>query len=489
MEKDLSNSPSTQQQGSLLFSNTPSDSSMAVLSPPASRYAFEPSASTAAIPPLGTVHPLDGSPLLEPNTSGNFGSSGYFIDRPSSSIGYGNENDVPAFEPQTQLVLQGFTQDLKTFTNWLKHLNAEEQRTCMDVFLGEIKEEVWQYVKSKVNNTTATRSTNDQGLLFSPPLSSSNIYQQPVRPVSPLLALSSESATLDSILSDEQARGLLAHPKPVHQFPSQMRTGNSLAAVMGGDPVRPRSAGHANSAGGKFQRSSQLGAQTKAHQSQSTAPLLRVFSPEVDPSGFQRRTREFMEPASVGGEFGLTSSELAGSNAIKLSNSLNTITHRSKLDSNKPKPAEPTTPTWSSVVASSDERGRLPVSRAPQNQSSSLPPATRLASKPEPLSKSTIHSPQAKAAGSSHLKSPLNAPVPPKSPVPRDIASRSLLKDIPAWLKALRLHKYTENLQSLNWADMIELSDSQLADLGVSTVGARNKLLKSFAFVKENLHD
>ncbi|GMF05571.1 unnamed protein product [Ambrosiozyma monospora] len=76
-----------------------------------------------------------------------------------------------------------------------------------------------------------------------------------------------------------------------------------------------------------------------------------------------------------------------------------------------------------------------------------------------------------------------------KSPMPKDISSKKLLNDIPAWLKALRLHKYTENLKHLKWQDMIELNDSQLCDLGVGTVGARNKLLKSFTFVKENLHE
>ncbi|ODQ49099.1 hypothetical protein PICMEDRAFT_18969, partial [Pichia membranifaciens NRRL Y-2026] len=55
-----------------------------------------------------------------------------------------------------------------------------------------------------------------------------------------------------------------------------------------------------------------------------------------------------------------------------------------------------------------------------------------------------------------------------------------LLADIPAWLKTLRLHKYTENLQHLRWQDMVALDDAALAQLGVSTLGARNKLLKSF---------
>jgi hypothetical protein len=69
--------------------------------------------------------------------------------------------------------------------------------------------------------------------------------------------------------------------------------------------------------------------------------------------------------------------------------------------------------------------------------------------------------------------------------MPKDIASDVLLNDIPAWLKALRLHKYTENMQGLKWEEMVRLDDSGLSALGVSTVGARNKLLKSFTYVLE----
>lgn len=68
---------------------------------------------------------------------------------------------------------------------------------------------------------------------------------------------------------------------------------------------------------------------------------------------------------------------------------------------------------------------------------------------------------------------------------PEILCQRELLEDIPAWLKKLRLHKYRSNLESYTWREMIEFDDGKLEQLGVSALGARNKLLKAFNIVKE----
>lgn len=60
-----------------------------------------------------------------------------------------------------------------------------------------------------------------------------------------------------------------------------------------------------------------------------------------------------------------------------------------------------------------------------------------------------------------------------------------LLNDVPAWLRQLRLHKYTDNLKSMKWQDMVKMSDSDLEAKGVSALGARRKLLKAFETVNE----
>jgi hypothetical protein len=68
---------------------------------------------------------------------------------------------------------------------------------------------------------------------------------------------------------------------------------------------------------------------------------------------------------------------------------------------------------------------------------------------------------------------------------PEDPTKPELLNDIPAWLRSLRLHKYTDNLKDLKWEDMVELDDAGLEKRGVAAVGARRKMLKVFEQVRE----
>ncbi|KAF2429518.1 hypothetical protein EJ08DRAFT_273701 [Tothia fuscella] len=68
---------------------------------------------------------------------------------------------------------------------------------------------------------------------------------------------------------------------------------------------------------------------------------------------------------------------------------------------------------------------------------------------------------------------------------PEDPTDPSLLQDIPAWLRSLRLHKYTDNLKDLKWSELVELDDDGLEKRGVNALGARRKMLKVFEQVKE----
>ncbi|KAK5629733.1 hypothetical protein RRF57_005448 [Xylaria bambusicola] len=67
---------------------------------------------------------------------------------------------------------------------------------------------------------------------------------------------------------------------------------------------------------------------------------------------------------------------------------------------------------------------------------------------------------------------------------PEDPTDPTLLQDIPAWLRSLRLHKYTDNLKDMKWTDLIELDDAALEKRGVNALGARRKMLKVFEQVK-----
>jgi SAM domain (Sterile alpha motif) len=61
---------------------------------------------------------------------------------------------------------------------------------------------------------------------------------------------------------------------------------------------------------------------------------------------------------------------------------------------------------------------------------------------------------------------------------PEDPTNPDLLQDIPAWLRSLRLHKYTDNLKHMKWQDLIELDEKGLEERGVNALGARRKMLK-----------
>ncbi|KAE8259503.1 hypothetical protein A4X13_0g971 [Tilletia indica] len=69
-------------------------------------------------------------------------------------------------------------------------------------------------------------------------------------------------------------------------------------------------------------------------------------------------------------------------------------------------------------------------------------------------------------------------------PVEEEAVDISMLEDIPAWLRHLRLHKYTPNFESSNWREMVLMDDKALEDKGVAALGARRKMLKTFEVVR-----
>ncbi|KAK0461018.1 uncharacterized protein EV420DRAFT_173505 [Desarmillaria tabescens] len=68
-----------------------------------------------------------------------------------------------------------------------------------------------------------------------------------------------------------------------------------------------------------------------------------------------------------------------------------------------------------------------------------------------------------------------------------DDINPQLLEDVPAWLKSLRLHKYTSCFEGMNWRDMVELNEATLEKKGVTALGARRRLVKTFDAVKKKM--
>ncbi|KAJ3088506.1 hypothetical protein HK102_008582 [Quaeritorhiza haematococci] len=73
-----------------------------------------------------------------------------------------------------------------------------------------------------------------------------------------------------------------------------------------------------------------------------------------------------------------------------------------------------------------------------------------------------------------------------KGKIPESIDLEAL-KDIPSWLRSLRLHKYTSLFENMDWKTMIKLTDADLTAKGVAALGARRKMLKVFELVKKEL--
>ena len=63
----------------------------------------------------------------------------------------------------------------------------------------------------------------------------------------------------------------------------------------------------------------------------------------------------------------------------------------------------------------------------------------------------------------------------------------SLLNDVPAWLRSLRLHKYTLNFDGMTWRDMVIMDEGALEAKGVAALGARRKMLKTFEVVRKKM--
>ncbi|KAG2228106.1 hypothetical protein INT45_009152, partial [Circinella minor] len=85
---------------------------------------------------------------------------------------------------------------------------------------------------------------------------------------------------------------------------------------------------------------------------------------------------------------------------------------------------------------------------------------------------------------SSSVSSSRKLPKTSKEKRSSDTIDMELVKDIPAFLKSLRLHKYNQIFESMKWQDMIKLSNEELEAKGVAALGARRKMLNVFENIR-----
>ncbi|KAF9476371.1 hypothetical protein BDN70DRAFT_882550 [Pholiota conissans] len=127
------------------------------------------------------------------------------------------------------------------------------------------------------------------------------------------------------------------------------------------------------------------------------------------------------------------------------------------------KPKKPSAPNWRTPTSA-----RYPASAL---RSSGLRPSSGL--KSAGLKSSGLAAPQ----------TPLSAV---DSPREEDF-DPEMLKDIPGWLRSLRLHKYTQCFDGITWEEMVVLDDATLEAKGVAALGARRRLLRTFEHVRKTM--
>ena len=73
------------------------------------------------------------------------------------------------------------------------------------------------------------------------------------------------------------------------------------------------------------------------------------------------------------------------------------------------------------------------------------------------------------------------------TPKAEEDVNPELLNDVSAWLRSLRLHKYTPNFEGCHWKDMVMMDEAALEAKGVAALGARRKMLKTFEIVRKKM--
>jgi hypothetical protein len=62
-----------------------------------------------------------------------------------------------------------------------------------------------------------------------------------------------------------------------------------------------------------------------------------------------------------------------------------------------------------------------------------------------------------------------------------------LLENVPAWLRSLRLHKYTSCFEGMTWQEMVVLDNPMLEEKGVAALGARRRLIRAFDHARREM--
>lgn len=377
-----------------------------------------------------------------------------------------------------------FYSDLVGFTSWMENLDPQDIVIMLDHWCNNLPFDILLTMKSRLESHLD--HSNEQALV--PPKMNYG-YED--------LVTNMENTSLDSFkLRNPHQQNGLAQPKPKNNDPyrSHLFQESKLQRPKLADPsLHNRFPGpNANQAS-----SGQVNPSTSGGNHGGN-PLDRARSPTShlhEKTNFLQLAAASNSPLSYA-QHSHSPDEGYDLNAALKLGALATINSRVALDSNRKGPAyqqhqalQPQQPyphnplAYEELINRQANSSSVPVqpqkySVAAMGGANQGPSAAALKMKKED---STVRSRASTPVGGSSSNAACGL-----SSMPTEIATLDLLNNIPAWLKLLRLHKYTDCLKDMYWKDLVELSDEDLENKGVKALGARRKLLKAFEAVKQS---
>lgn len=391
--------------------------------------------------------------LLNNKSTGFLPNLNSVPSRPQSVNDFSNLLPRQRTQPFSRVLTSNFYLDMLAFTGWIENLSPQDIIAMLDYWCNNLPFDILLTMKSKLETHTHLGSQAPSFTNVAYPL-----YQADFMP-------DMDSMSLDDTLRHPLAmsQSSLVQPKPkANTFRSHLFADPKVQRPKLADPTV-----HNKIQPGMTLSHTQLDRSRSptSHLYEKTNFLQLAAASANSPHGYS--PNQLMHNSS---EDGLDLSATSKLGALA------TINSRVVLDSNR-----------KNHQLGQNRHGALAyeelINRA--GNSSSVPaPTTQkysVAAMAGPsvsgLKKKEAESPvKIKAASSTSIGN---------SSMPNEIASMEMLNNIPAWLKLLRLHKYTDCLKDIYWKDLVELSDQQLEDKGVKALGARRKLLKAFDTVKQ----
>lgn len=499
--------------------------SHSLMAPSVSKYGFSadllsPSASLSN--PLmrdTTVSPIPTSASANTGIASLLGSSNSnaFLP-PSASIPNRPQsvNDFSNFfnHQQVQEQPSNFYLDLLVFSNWIENLNPEDSITMIEYLCNNLPIDLLLTLKSKLANSLSIHHQQQQPL-----------KQASYSMMSPYHAYSQqdlygdmENLNLDkSGQSQSQQHQTLHQPKPKQNSVRNNLGATNLHLFVDQKNQRPKSAEPSVNNAMRFSQQQQferarsptshlyektnflqLAAasnphQHQQHQQQQSQQHQQQLQQQQQSSLGQQQQHSQQQHISQQSNESSDSLDMSAHTALKLG-ALTTINSRVALDSNRKHGYSHNNPGFFQQQSRGPNSSMLYEESINRGMNSASVPAnlhhTGHNNSKSPGSKGKKNgSPENKFDNLSGINSPSTAALilASNTSMPAEVSNPDMLNNIPAWLKLLRLHKYTDCLKDVPWKELVEFDNDQLESKGVIALGARRKLLKAFEVVKSSV--